>query len=188
MFFERTPLVQMKPAFIDVETSGLNPYVHEIIEIAIITEEEEWCVKVQPTLHRYESEALSVNGFTKEKWKDAKPFHEHALAIAQRLSKVFTVGHNGPGFDIPFIKRELARCRGYHEESGSRVTHVHLDTQSKAFEKLVPKGLKRLRLADVARFLEIEFDEGDLHGALADTRLCKKVYEKMTRNQQMELF
>jgi DNA polymerase III epsilon subunit-like protein len=64
----------MKLAIIDIETSGLDPREHEIIDIACIMDGKEFHTKVKPTRMEYASEeAIKINGYTPEKWADAVP-------------------------------------------------------------------------------------------------------------------
>ena len=180
----RKPLLDRKVVFLDVETTGLDYCEQELLEIAIIDDEEEWCVKCKPeNIKNAEPQALVVNGYTKEKWKDARPFKEHASAVAQKLSDVVVVGHN-INFDMQFVERAMRRA-GF---STRDLTRVRIDTVTLAFEHLVTKGLKLLNLKAVARHLEIPFDEELAHGALYDTQICKQVYQNLMHNRQMGLF
>jgi len=62
----------MKLAIIDIETSGLNPREHEILDIACIMDGKEFHMKVKPKRMEFASEkAIEINGYTPEKWKDA---------------------------------------------------------------------------------------------------------------------
>jgi len=64
----------MKIAVIDIETSGLDPREHEILDIACVMNNREFTVKVKPTRMQYASEeAIIINGYTPEGWKDAVP-------------------------------------------------------------------------------------------------------------------
>ena len=62
----------MKIAVIDIETSGLDPFEHEILDIACIMDGKEFHQKVKPTHMQYASEeAIKINGYTPEAWADA---------------------------------------------------------------------------------------------------------------------
>lgn len=169
------PLIERHCVFIDCETTGTIPHYHEIIEIAVITPERESCIRTQMKHpERAARQALEVNGYSKEKWANAVPFEKIAHRVVSYLSDCIIVGHNVQ-FDIAFIKEACRRCNVDSEN----ISHAVIDTQTLAIQHLVPKGLKRLKLQAVAKFLGIPFEEDDLHTALEDTRLAKSVYEKM---------
>ena len=81
----------MKHCYIDTETTGLNPAKHEIIEIAIITENEDgtferWHTKIKPDhIENAHPKALEVNGYTPEAWEGAPNFEDVVPEITSRL-------------------------------------------------------------------------------------------------------
>lgn len=70
----------MKIALLDVETSGLDASVHEILEIAVVVFDDEtleildtYETKVHPEhIETAHPRALEVNGYTPEEWKKSK--------------------------------------------------------------------------------------------------------------------
>ena len=94
----------MKLAIIDIETSGLDPREHEILDIACIMGRKEFSVKVKPTRMQYASEeAIKINGYTPEKWEDAVPLDAALLMLNDFVGeKPIFVSYN-VGFDWGFI-------------------------------------------------------------------------------------
>ena len=165
--------LQEKPlAFVDVETTGLDPYEHTILEIAIIrTDTGEWSTKIKPTpedIEKASTRALDVNRYSAEEWKDAPPEGDVVAEICKRLSGVIIVAHNA-SFDKSFITELIKR-----QERTENVGYHWLDTVSYAYEHLVPEGLNRLSLNAVCDHAGIS-NEG-AHRALTDARRCKAVY------------
>lgn len=179
----RTPLKDRPLAFIDTETTGLDPRLQEVIEVAVILEKpdgtlEEWCTKVRPTrLETAEPYALKVNGYEAhpELWATAPTFPEIVSELARRLDDTILVGHN-VGFDLDFLQEGLIRAG-----SKVRLAHRKLDTYTLAYEHLAPEGLESLSLDAVCSFLGIS-NEGH-HTALVDARRCRAVWHTLCRRQ-----
>lgn len=100
--------------FIDIETTGLNPAVHEIIEIALIIEGEEglhtFSTKIKPKyIEHADPKALEVNGFSHEEWRHAPYDMEVAEEIASLIDGKTLVGHN-VHFDADFVEELLHKC------------------------------------------------------------------------------
>lgn len=164
-------------AFIDCETTGLDPTVHEVIEYAVILEEpdgtfQEFTAKVTPEyIERAHPRALEVNGYTPEKWVGSVPSVQAAQEIGRLLSgDVVLVGHN-VRFDSGFFTEMLKRAG-----VNVRIDYHTVDTITLAWEHLVPKGLTSLSLANVCKFLSVT--PGG-HEALADARACRTVYHML---------
>tara|TARA_R110000744_G_scaffold353146_1_gene459428 strand:+ start:2342 stop:3157 length:816 start_codon:yes stop_codon:yes gene_type:complete len=172
----------MRKLYIDIETTGLDPIEHEIIEIAIIEEShgiiERWSTKIKPRhIQKAHPKALKVNGYSEEAWSRAP---EMSAVIRMIVSKIDSklrgpcviIGHN-PNFDLSFIKITLAAHGKYIPRLRS------IDTMTLAHEHLAPIGLKSLSMDSIRSFLNIS-SEG-AHSALKDTEDVMKVYTLLCR-------
>ena len=116
----------MKKIFhFDCETTGIDPKINDIIQMAYIIEvdgeiKEEGEIKVQP--HSYENisqKAVEVHGITIEDMKQFDPprvAHEKILAVLgryvdkyNRYDKYYPAGYNC-SFDLSFMSEFFAKC------------------------------------------------------------------------------
>ena len=181
---QRKHISLMQPAFLDIETSGLEPTVHDIVEIAIIHPEKgEWSsrVKLDPGAV-VQQEALKINGYIEGEWSAAPSFDQLMPKISELLDQVIIVAHN-VAFDMAFIEYAFKR----RSKTSNNLSRYRIDTMMLAYEHLVPSGISRLSLDAVCDFLGIS-NEGN-HRALQDARRCKAVYEKLMRSPiQLQMF
>ena len=176
----RPPLNERPLAFLDTETTGLDPREQEVIEVAIIKEwpdgrVEEWSTKVRPQrIENAHPRALEVNGYKERQadWDDAPTFDEVAPIIVAKLDGCIIVGHN-PKFDLDFLGEGLKRAG-----SLGKLPYHAVDTVTLVYEHLVPKGCPSLSLDQVRRFLG--WSHEGAHTALVDTRDCRRLYHQLT--------
>ncbi len=179
----------MRPLlFTDTETTGLDPNVHEMLEIAGILDDAD-CIrdcagkvvrgtrcyesKIQPRrIETAHPKALEINGYTPEKWADARPLKDVLSEFIVMADHAILVGHN-IRFDAAFISVALKEM-GFEE----RIDYHLVDTVTLAYEHLVPLGLKSLSLGAVCEFIGVK--PGD-HTAMADTEACREVYYRLVR-------
>ena len=167
--------------FLDIETTGLDPMHHEIIEIATRSvggfrhrSHNLWSTRIQPKhIERAHPKALEINGYNEVDWKGAPTIEEVVPLIREHLRGGVLCGHNVK-FDIGFIKQAYKD----HSDRGMGFHHT-IDTVTLAYEHLAPLGLDSLSLHNVCTFLGISND-GE-HTAAADVDRCYKVYRKLTR-------
>ena len=109
-----------KILYLDVETTGLKPDIHDIIELAYIIEvngeiKERACLNIQPfSYDNIEPEALKVSGHTAEQLRsfltprDAYRIFIEALGKHvdkyDRADKFYPAGFNA-GFDLEFLNQ-----------------------------------------------------------------------------------
>jgi DNA polymerase-3 subunit epsilon len=174
-------------AFIDTETTGTDPKLHEIIELAVIiarqverpgrgpkieiVEECEWKIKmVHPELA--EEQALRVNGYNEVDWMFAVDRKKAMEEFAKKTQSCTFVSHNLT-FDYQFIMKAF-------DETGvdNRMHYAKIDTISLAFARLydAPQADK-FSLRALCELLKIENSKA--HTALADTRALVEVYKKL---------
>ena len=163
--------------FIDIETTGLNPHVHEIIEVAIIFDDREKYHRfIKPQRFEFADPlALTINKFHERsgEWQDAISQEQLAFELACLLHKRIIIGHN-PSFDMSFIQ-ELLDQHGEAFLSRNRL----VDTITLAHEHLSPIGLKRLSLDSIRSFLG--WSKEDAHTAMKDCEDVQKLYIMLSR-------
>jgi len=162
--------------WLDTETTGLDPEVAEVIEIAMIqvdvdgTETVLIHTKIKPDrIEDAHPIALKVNGYTEEAWADAPSQIEVWTDIYDRylLSNCVLAGQNVK-FDIGMIKASLKRA-GFDDY---RFDYHSYDTVTLAIAYLKPL-MKSVSLVPCCVALAIPVK--DAHSALADTRMSMEL-------------
>ncbi|MEL7339706.1 MAG: 3'-5' exonuclease [Bacteroidota bacterium] len=171
-------------AYVDVETTGLDWQKHEIIQIAILVENQKtgkqielWSTRIKPShIETADEIALEINGYkaNPELWDDAPVFDKKlGEKIQEKLEGHLLAGHNFK-FDNAFLEkrmRELGTWKG--------IGHHSIDTVTLAIEHLGPMGVKSVSLKNVCEFLGIS--NVNAHDALVDVFRCREVYHKLKR-------
>ena len=166
-------------AYIDCETTGLDPLTHEMLEVAILREHPTtnavhgFRVQIRPEhLETADPKALEINGYTPEKWKNALPLAEAIPYIEEQLKDCILIGHN-IRFDLDFLKAAQTKVG-----SAVKLDFLVMDTMTLAYEHLAPLGIPSLSLKTVCTFLGVV--PGG-HRALQDALACREVYHQLAR-------
>lgn len=172
-------------AFIDIETSGLWPWRHEILELACIRrdgkEVKRWSRKIIPrAIHKADKKALEIIGYSAEKWADAIPLSEAFEEMRVLMRGAVLCGHN-VRFDLDFIDRNMKK-----ETGTGRGFHHTIDTMTLAYEHLQDPCGSSLSLARICDVLKIS-NEG-AHGALVDCERTMQVFDKLHRASAWKRF
>lgn len=168
--------------YIDTETTGLDPRIHQPYEVCIWRADEDTpsTYDLPHTLEYADPQALAIGGYHSRKFMtflDAGGTTRHR--VLRKLSGVTLVGSN-PAFDAAMMRRYI----------GTEVWHYrHInvaDVAMTVFNWGRPKGLADIVLALAAEGYDIP--EPD-HTAEADVRATRAVYEALRtlRNDWMEL-
>lgn len=161
----------MNVAYVDIETTGLDPERHEVWEVALIVDGHEYEWMVQPSLITAEPQALKVGRFHERRplnigmW--ANPFTV-ATTVARLTNGRHLVGAV-PSFDAAFLDRFL-RKHGEAPTWSHRLLCV--ETLAAAHLRMLPEGLRKM-----AEKLGLEVDQATHHTALGDARLARDVFE-----------
>ena len=174
-------------AFIDCETSGLNPEKHEMLELAVviarqidrpgkgpkleIITEKEWKIKMKhPELA--EEQALRVNGYNEADWVFAFDIEAVMKEFAKITEGAIFVSHNLV-FDYGFVQKAF-------EKTGvnNKMHYGKLDTISMALARLY--DLPQASSFSLKALCELfKVDNKRAHTALADTLALVEIYKKM---------
>ena len=157
---------------LDVETTGLKPRQHRVIEVAVMRFSGSdapisWTTLVNPG-RRIPDYIRKLTSIDDSMVAAAPEFRSIAPTVLELVEDLPIVGHN-VGFDISFIGTELVRC------GLPKLINPPLDTLSLADEFL--PGIRRLGLQDVARKLGIV--RSGQHRALADAEVTAEVYRRL---------
>lgn len=174
-------------AFLDVETTGLNPQKHEVIQIGIVLAKqiqregnlgpliekiEEIEIKIKPErIEDAEEEALRINGYNEADWMFAPDLKNAMEFISKKLEGTVQVSHNLT-FDAAFLEKCFERA-GIE----NTMARYKLDTISIAFARLYNRPDVKYSLRYLCELFQIKNDNA--HTALADARALYNVYKKM---------
>ena len=176
MDFLRRPL-----AITDVETTGLDYGLHEIIEIGLIMADQktlkvldEWSVKVKPRKIKTAAEpALKVAGYNKLDWLDAVGL-EAAMEIYSKKTKDAIFVAQNSFFDWSFLS-EAFKATGVEDHTDYHRVDLFTIGWSKSSQL---KGLKKFTLKEMCRYFGLE-PEPMPHRALNGARKAMEVLRKL---------
>jgi hypothetical protein len=155
--------------YLDTETTGLDPYVHDIIEVSWALGDAEPSTLVLPhSIKSADADALRINGYyergldDKSKWADA----DAVLPLRDALKGAHIAGSN-PAFDAAFLK--AAGFTGWH--------HRLMDVPLWVAGRLnLPESLGLARTAILMRERGFEIPEPN-HTAGGDVLTTRAVYK-----------
>ena len=165
--------------FIDIETTGLNPVLHEIIEIAVIKENVdgsvvEYIAKIRPiAIERADETALKINRFRERDWSNAFDAAFVADELARFLDGCSVCAHN-VYFDMDFISEFLSRY-----DMQCYIDRRYIDTMTLVHEHLLPAGLSSMSLDSIRSFLGWSLIGN--HTAAVDCRDVRRLYHLLCR-------
>ena len=193
--------MKVKQIFIDVETAGLNPVDHGLIQVAgvIVIDGRKMqtfdYLMCPPSLKTFQQRALEVIGRsmdeieTFDKSADKfKIFHKMLCKYVNPFDKVDKfqfIAYNSP-FDADFIRQWFTD--NDNKYYGSIFWTPDICVMRKAGDYLQDERykLKNFRLETVCKHLNID-TKGDLHDAMVDVALTMRLYKSLggstTENQ-----
>lgn len=174
-------------AFIDLETTGLDPEKHEIIELGCLLARqipqagkgskleviEEFDFKIKPKhIETAEPDALIKNGYSEGEWLFAADLEQALETLADKTESASMVAHNVT-FDWNFLNKAFSTT-GIKNKM-----HYHrIDTMSMAFAKLYDnERAQAFSLGALAEFFGIKNERA--HTAMADIRTTFEIYKKL---------
>lgn len=170
-----------KIAIIDLETTGLDPAKHEILELACVLIEADTLREIS----RYEARiipkhletadvrALEVNGYSSEMWENAIELSEALLTISKLTSYAYLLGYN-VSFDYGFLKAAYDQT-GIKDES----CYQRLDLLTLAWFRIPHLKLLSWKMKEVARYLEVP-PEPAVHRAMNGVECAYAILKKLT--------
>jgi len=174
-----------KLVFLDTETTGLNPELHDVWEIAVITndgEEHRWTVR--PDLTHADPNALKIGGYyERARLNSLGPDAENVAGQLARLLDSATVVGSNPSFDQAFLTRWLRKygqCWTAHYRTVDIVTlgHGYLVGCEPGYS---PAEHMPPATHDVCRAFGIDPGGYDRHTALGDARMVRDLYTAITK-------
>ena len=167
----------MKPlVFLDLETTGLDPSRHEILEIGAIRVDGESFhetarleLRVLPErIEAADPDALAMNGYSPATWRDALPLKTALSSLSPLLDGCQLAGHN-VCFDRSFLEAAWRRTG----VTPPKMDHHILDTASLAWPLLGAGIVDSLSLSTVCRRFGISTERS--HRALSDAERSLKL-------------
>ena len=186
----------MVTVIFDLETSGLNPYYDDIIEIGakVLNTDNSFQCLVKPKSNRPVSQKITEittisNRQLRAEGKDwltaYSEFYNWLIEVIQFTQNVSIVSHNGDTFDFVFFKRMMKELN----ESGTDTSKIKLDAIH--FQDTLPLS-KRLypnrsyyNQPSLARMLNIMVINA--HRAMGDVLVLEQIYPELMKNLESQI-
>jgi DNA polymerase III epsilon subunit-like protein len=190
-------------AFVDTESTGLDPFLHDPWEIAVVLRvdgaDEEHVFRIEPDLTNADPEALRINRYHERTsapdwvWDDRQTAARH---LHDLLDGAVLIGSN-PAFDAEMLTHLLGRYfdqpRPWHYRTVDVVTlaagSLYGRAADRARRRLAPWWLTQItavlgwpwRSYDVSRLVEVDPPAPDVgHTALPDARWVRDMWDRIT--------
>jgi len=185
----------MSVVFLDFETSGLNPYHDDIIEIAIkqMNNDNSFSTLVHPQSNECISQQITaLTGISNEllrkegiPWKTAySELNDFLRSILQKSpdGKLYIVAHNGETFDFLFLKRIFNDLNKLNIKTVNQKNIVYIDSLL-----LSRRLLKRVSYKQETLCKTYNINTKGNHRALNDVRALEELYTKLCEILNKEL-
>ncbi len=166
-------------AFIDIETTGLNVSMHEIIDIGCVISNpdldilEEFEIKIKPqNLENSDPISMKVNKYKEEDWINAISLEEALNILSEKTKDCIMVGQNVcfdfQFLDFAFLKTKIKNQMHYHK----------LDTISIAWNRFHQNiEFNHFSLREMCKFFDIKNENP--HTGLGDAKATYLLYKKL---------
>lgn len=167
-------MAMMEWVAVDIETSGLDPHRHEVIEVGLVHRDgSTWAMSLPFDETKADPKALGINGWGFREFATMRDFDY----LGQLLHKIFyhtnTMLVASPAhFDVGFLEA-LIRSHGETPPWGHRNI---IDLKSYACARF--GVLNDLKNSEISRMLNIE-DTSD-HTALGDAKWTARLFHGLT--------
>lgn len=167
-------------AVTDVETTGIDPAIQEIIEIGMVLIDQKTLevldtlnLKIKPEhLETASKESLAVNGYNDLDWEQAITLKQAMALYGEKTKDAIFCAH-GVTFDWSFIF-EAFRKTGIQNQ----MDYHRIDLFTLAWAKLKNAGLQKFNLSEIAKFLNLP-EEPQPHRAINGATTAYEIYKKL---------
>lgn len=179
-----------KLLFVDLETTGLDIYEHEIVEIGILVVDgrtlkitNKYHSRIKPKhLNTADPEGLKISGYSEKKWKDAREIKPVLKEIATLAPDAMVAGwkvdFDWYMLDKYFKKYKIEHSFDYHLIDVISMAYVHF------YKKKKPKELS---LQDACKIFRVpiheKHSEGIGHNAMDDVIATYGVFKKLMEDE-----
>ena len=174
---------------LDFETSGLNPYHADIIEIGakILGSDQSFQCLVKPESNKeIEDKITRITGITnrtlraegKQFIQAYRDFHNWIVDNVTEEQKIGIVSHNGDSFDFIFFRRLMNKLFDdsmIQEGFESKYEIVYLDTLH-LVRRLYPQ-MYSYKQETLCKYFQIDIDQA--HRALSDVICLEQLYKRV---------
>ena len=171
----------------DLETSGLNPYHNDIIEIGakVFQTENSFQILVKPKSGRPISKKITeITGITNRQlradghaWEEAyAQFYNWLFEVMKNQENITLVSHNGDTFDFVFFKGMLKDLSEIVDTVNIDIDKIHFHDTLPLSKRLYP-GRTYYNQPSLARTFNIIIDGA--HRAMADVIVLEQLYLKL---------
>lgn len=171
----------MKIALTDIETTGLKPLKHEIIEIGVVIFDNttfeiygQFNFKIKPErIEDADPKALEVNGYNKKDWEDGMTLMKTLNFYAEATEGCVFMAHNAM-FDWSFLEVASEQKNVPFKFK----THHKIDTVSIAWAKVPHNKVFSWSLKTLCSYFGIP-PEPSVHRAVNGALCTYQVYKKL---------